>query len=56
MRVVVAVAGVSVFDEGAKVMHEVAIGSVDKKQVETLISRGLDESEAVDVIVRGLLK
>ena len=34
----------SVFDERAKVTHEGVIGSVDKKQVETLISRGLDES------------
>jgi Fe-S cluster assembly scaffold protein SufB len=51
-----AVPRVSVFDERAKVTHEAAIGSVDKKQVETLISRGLAESEAVDVIVRGLLK
>ena len=49
-------AGVWVFDEGEKVTHEVAIGSVDKKQMETLISQGLDGSEAVDVIVRGLLK
>ncbi len=29
-----AVPRVSVFDEWAKVTHEVAIGSVDKKQVE----------------------
>jgi len=43
-------------DRRAKVTHEAAIGSVDKKQLETLMSRGLDESEAVDVIVRGLLK
>ena len=53
MRVVEVVAGVWGFDERAKVTHEAAIGSVDKKQVETLISRGLDESEAVDMIVRG---
>lgn len=33
MRVVVAVPGVSVFDERARVAHEVAIGSVDIKQV-----------------------
>lgn len=52
------VAGVSVFDEWAKVTHEVAIGSVDKKLVETLISCGFDGSEALDVIVivRRLLK
>ncbi len=40
----------------AKVTHEAAIGSVDKNQVETLMARGLPESEAIDVIVKGLLK
>jgi hypothetical protein len=35
VRVVVAVPGVSVFDERARVAHKVAIGSVDKKRVET---------------------
>jgi len=54
--VAVAIPRVSVVDSRAKVTHEAAIGSVDKKQLETLMSRGLDESEAVDVIVRGLLK
>ncbi len=45
-----------VLDETAKLTHEAAIGSVDKKQVETLVARGLSEEEAVDVIVKGLLK
>ncbi len=40
----------------AKVTHEAAIGSVDKKQLLTLMCRGLTEEEAVDVIVQGLLK
>jgi len=47
---------VSVTNEKAKVTHEAAIGSVDRRQVETLMARGLDENEAVDVIVRGLLR
>ena len=47
---------VSVTNDKAKVTHEAAIGSIDKKQVETLMARGLDESEAVDVIVRGILR
>jgi len=47
---------VSVTNDKAKVTHEAAIGSIDKKQVETLMARGLDESEAVDVIVKGILK
>lgn len=47
---------VSVTDDKAKVTHEAAIGSIDKRQVETLMARGLDENEAVDVIVKGILK
>jgi len=47
---------VSVTNEKAKVTHEAAIGSIDRRQVETLRARGLDENEAVDVIVRGLLR
>ncbi len=40
----------------AKVTHEAAIGSVDKNQVETLMARGLSENEAIDTIVKGILK
>lgn len=40
----------------AKVTHEASIGSVDKKQMETLMSRGLAPDEAVDIIVKGILK
>jgi hypothetical protein len=39
----------------AQITHEAAIGTVDKKQLETLLARGLDEDIAVDVIVRGML-
>jgi len=46
---------VYVKDKQAKVTHEAAIGSVDKKQMQTLMARGLNEEEAVDVIVRGIL-
>jgi Fe-S cluster assembly scaffold protein SufB len=52
----VAIPIVSVTNDKAKVTHEAAIGSIDKKQVETLMARGLEESEAVDVIVKGILK
>jgi uncharacterized protein len=45
-----------VIDDRAKLTHEAAIGSVDKKQVETLMARGLNEDEAVDVVVRGMLR
>ncbi|MBN2089824.1 SufD family Fe-S cluster assembly protein [candidate division KSB1 bacterium] len=39
----------------AKVTHEASIGSVDKQQMETLMARGLNEEDAIDVIVKGLL-
>ena len=39
----------------AHITHEAAIGSVDTKQLETLMARGLSEEEAVDLIVSGLL-
>jgi Fe-S cluster assembly scaffold protein SufB len=45
-----------VVDDRAKLTHEAAIGSVDKKQVETLMARKLTEDEAVDVVVRGMLR
>jgi len=46
---------VVVRDDRARVTHEAAIGSVNSKELETLMARGLDEEEAVDIIVRGLL-
>jgi len=39
----------------AHVTHEAAIGSVDNKQLETLMSRGMSEDAAVEVIISGLL-
>ncbi len=47
---------VSVTNGLAKVTHEAAIGSIDRRQVETLMARGLEENEAVDVIVKGILR
>ncbi|MCD6451545.1 MAG: SufD family Fe-S cluster assembly protein [Acidobacteria bacterium] len=47
---------VSVTNEKAKVTHEAAIGSVDKRQIEALLTRGLSPDEAVDIIVQGLLR
>lgn len=40
----------------AKVTHEAAIGSVDRRQMETLMARGLSPEEAVDMIVKGILR
>jgi len=39
----------------AHITHEAAIGSVDSKQLQTLMSRGLTEDEATDLIIEGLL-
>jgi Fe-S cluster assembly scaffold protein SufB len=47
---------VVVRDDQARVTHEAAIGSVSKKELETLMARGLDEEEAVDIIIRGMLR
>lgn len=40
----------------AKITHEAAIGSVDRKQLETLMARGLAPERAVEMIVRGMLR
>jgi len=46
---------VEVNNPTSHVTHEAAIGSVDSKQLETLMSRGLSEDEATDLIIKGLL-
>jgi hypothetical protein len=46
---------VRVSDPRAQVTHEAAIGTVNRKELETLMARGLDEEAAVDTIVRGML-
>jgi hypothetical protein len=53
--VVAAVPEVRVTHPLAKVTHEAAIGSVDSRQLETLMARGLDPDAAVDLIIRGML-
>ena len=50
-----AVPEVRVTHPQAKVTHEAAIGSVDQKQLESLMARGLAPEEAVDRIVLGML-
>ncbi len=46
---------VEVRDPSAHVTHEAALGSVDSKQLQTLLSRGLDEDAATELIIEGLL-
>ncbi len=50
-----AVPVVEVHHPKAHVTHEAAIGSVDSKQLQTLMARGLSEDEAIDLIIEGLL-
>ncbi len=50
-----AVPVVEVAHPKAHVTHEAAVGGVDNKQLETLMSRGLSEDEATDLIIKGLL-
>jgi len=40
----------------AKVTHEAAIGTIDNKQLETLIVHGLSPEQATDLIVLGILR
>lgn len=47
---------VIVRDDHAQVTHEAAIGTVNRKELETLMARGLSEDEAVDIIIRGMLQ
>lgn len=40
----------------AHITHEASLGSVDTKQLQTLMARGLDEEKATDIIIQGLLR
>ncbi len=53
---VAAIPEVRVTHPGAKVTHEAAIGSVDARQLETLMARGLSPDDAVDRIILGMLR
>ena len=45
-----------VVEESAKLTHEAAIGNLDRRQMQTLMARGLSEREAADVIITGILR
>ncbi len=47
---------VKVTHSKAKVTHEAAIGSIDRDQIETLMARGLKEDDAIEVVVKGMLR
>ncbi|WP_088336241.1 SufD family Fe-S cluster assembly protein [Methanopyrus sp. KOL6] len=53
---VVSVPKLRVVHPGARLTHEAALGTVEKKEVETLMSRGLSEEEAVELLVNAMLR
>lgn len=46
---------VEVNHEQARVTHEASVGKVDQIQLENLMTRGLTEEKAIDMIIKGLL-
>lgn len=42
--------------DSAQITHEAAIGRVNRKEMETLMARGLDEDTAVDLLIHGMLR
>jgi Fe-S cluster assembly scaffold protein SufB len=40
---------------GVEMSHEAAVGKIDKREIEYLMARGLDEETAISTIVRGFL-
>ncbi|MCI0504790.1 MAG: SufD family Fe-S cluster assembly protein [Gammaproteobacteria bacterium] len=40
----------------AKITHEAAVGTVDQKQLETLMAHGLSPEQAVDMVITGMLR
>ncbi|WP_373499062.1 SufD family Fe-S cluster assembly protein [Desulfococcus sp.] len=43
------------FVPGVEMSHEAAVGKIDRREIEYLMARGLDEEDAVSTIVRGFL-
>ncbi len=40
---------------GVEMSHEAAVGKIDRREIEYLMARGIDEDEAISTIVRGFL-
>ena len=47
---------VSVKNPEARITHEASVGKVNQKELETLMTRGLSEKEAIDFIIKGKLR
>ncbi|MDZ7611904.1 MAG: SufD family Fe-S cluster assembly protein [Candidatus Moranbacteria bacterium] len=47
---------VEVSHDDARVTHEASVGKVNQKELETLLTRGLSEEEATELIINALMK
>jgi Fe-S cluster assembly scaffold protein SufB len=47
---------VVVTNDQARVTHEASVGKINQKELETLMTRGLDEEQATDLIVEALMR
>ena len=47
---------VEVSNDKARVTHEASVGKINQKELETLMTRGLDEDEATELIIRSMMK
>lgn len=47
---------VEVTNDQARVTHEASVGKINQKELDTLMARGLNEEEATEFLIKGLLK
>jgi len=47
---------VEVSHEEARVTHEASVGKINQKELETLMTRGLDENQATEMIIEAMMK
>jgi hypothetical protein len=52
---IISIPGLKALHPDARMSHEASIGKVSPEQVEYLMSRGMEEREAISMIIRGFL-
>ncbi len=45
-----------VSNDEARVTHEASVGKINQKELETLMTRGLDDEEATDLIIEAMMR
>jgi len=50
-----AIPQIRVEDASSRITHEASVGKVNQKELDTLMARGLNEEEAVDIIIKAML-